>query len=838
MRTRLLLTTALLLVPTVAQASCGFGSSIAGGQCRGYILQGTTSFPVPSDFTSTNSFEAIGPGGTGATSTGGTTAASGGSGQGGGYGRVKNVASGASGYGTAGSTSLTVQVGAHNTTNPTFVENASSSVIAQGDYGASGSGVTGGAHSQTNTGADLTKTGGAGANGVSSGVSAEGGPGGGGAGGPGGNGAAGTATATAGAAGGSAAAGGSSGAAGSGSNGGAGGNDTTSANGGTGGTTGNHNGGNGTPAATVGGAGGGGGFSAGAGVAGTGGTGASGEDWDSTHGSGGGGGGGGASAILADAGLGGPAGCFGGGGGGAGSDKVSGGSGAAGGAGCDGIIVVTYTPVNTGFKHSFGTVFGFANVTTPPIPPPSNYQIVAGGGMAATIEVSGYEQSQTSFPLYITCNGVTSIEAVDWNGNLQGTNGTTAPISGEVASPNAANIQYSIQPAGGGGPVTQFTFNGSAALFTVAGGGTAFSDPLTGTWTAGAYQMRDLKTVAATNNKFMNGTYNAGNAGATPLLTNYRTTPGGSQLLNTTAMNATGGTNITPQGTQPPMMLLGLTPNNCHSFLVVGDSHPFGGPNDWADAYGRYGWAQQGFASDPTQAASYVPWANWADPGDWLHDLVLWNTIRLGLGAPYSKNVLIYAMPHDIQGQETVAQVEADLKTIWADYKAYGLHVYQALNPPQTTDSVDTSPVFGTYTNQEYVGGWVDPADSPCTHCNANHPVGSYPCASTATSQVCDYTAATVDAFVKASVGTLIDGYYDPKAAWGGGASGWPWLYAAGTDCPLDPYAPSSIQTAQPAGTCSVVGTHPNANANRLGAVMLYNLLQGTPEGGSTWTIN
>ena len=484
---RYLLAAFFLCVAHPAFASCGFGSAISGGQCRGYIAQGTPTFPVPSDFTTTNTIEAIGPGGDGAASTGGTTAASGGSGQGGGYsGKITlSAGSGAGGYGTPGVTSLTVQVGAHNTTNPTFLKDATGAIVAQGDYGASGSGITGGAHSQTNTGG-TTRIGGAGANGVSSGASAEGGPGGGGAGGPGGVGAAGTATSAAGAAGGSAAAGGSSGAAGSGSNGGNGGNDTTSANGGAGGTTGNHNGGNGTAVASVGGAGGGGGFSAGAGVAGTGGAGASGEDWDSTHGTGGGAGGGGASAIIGDAGPGGQAGCYGGGGGGAGSDKVSGGSGASGGIGCNGIIVVTYTPPAAGFQHSYGTIARLIHNTISPIPPPSNYQIVAGGGLAPTIEVNGYEQSQSSAPVYIACNGVTSLEAVDWNGNLQGTNGTTSPISGEVSSPNSNSIQYSIQPAGGGGPVTQFTYGGSTALFSVSGGAVTFSDPLTGTWTAGA----------------------------------------------------------------------------------------------------------------------------------------------------------------------------------------------------------------------------------------------------------------------------------------------------------------------------------------------------------------
>ena len=352
----------LVCVGTPAFAACGFGSAIGGGKCQGYIAQGTTTFAVPSDFSAVNSFIAIGPGGDGAASTGGTTAAGGAGGQGGCYAKVSNVAAGASGYGTAGSTTLTVQVGAHNTTNATFVENASSSVIVEGDYGASASTVTGGAYAQTNcAGAAGTQLGGVGGNSASSAANPVGGGAGGGAGGPGGAGGSGAAaigTGPKGGQGGGAAAGGSNGSAGSNATGGNGGNDTTGGNGGAGGTVGTKPGGNGVAAASVGGAGAGGGFQATSGPSGTGGIGASGEDWDSTHGTGGGGGGGGGSAVLADAAAGGAGGCYGGGGGGGGSDFVSGGSGAAAGAGCNGIIEVTYTQAGYNATWAFGEIFG------------------------------------------------------------------------------------------------------------------------------------------------------------------------------------------------------------------------------------------------------------------------------------------------------------------------------------------------------------------------------------------------------------------------------------------------------------------------------------------------
>lgn len=53
----------LFLSNSIPAYACGFGSPIAGGQCRGIITGATTSFTLPSDWTSANSIEAIGGGG-------------------------------------------------------------------------------------------------------------------------------------------------------------------------------------------------------------------------------------------------------------------------------------------------------------------------------------------------------------------------------------------------------------------------------------------------------------------------------------------------------------------------------------------------------------------------------------------------------------------------------------------------------------------------------------------------------------------------------------------------------------------------------------------------------
>src|SRR5271170_4975440 len=76
-------------IPSFAYA-CGFGSSIAGGQCRGYLTSTTTtSWTVPSDWNAaSNTIECVGPGGNGGADTYEEGTAGG---QGGGYGEVTNV---------------------------------------------------------------------------------------------------------------------------------------------------------------------------------------------------------------------------------------------------------------------------------------------------------------------------------------------------------------------------------------------------------------------------------------------------------------------------------------------------------------------------------------------------------------------------------------------------------------------------------------------------------------------------------------------------------------------------------------------------------------------------
>src|SRR3989344_4469839 len=48
------------------KGTCGFGSDIGSSQCRGTITtQGTSTWPVPADWSSTNKIEVIGGGGAG-----------------------------------------------------------------------------------------------------------------------------------------------------------------------------------------------------------------------------------------------------------------------------------------------------------------------------------------------------------------------------------------------------------------------------------------------------------------------------------------------------------------------------------------------------------------------------------------------------------------------------------------------------------------------------------------------------------------------------------------------------------------------------------------------------
>src|SRR3990167_5789290 len=81
--------TSVSFYPETAHAiTCGFGSDIGGGECRGFITSGTT-FAVPSDWNSnSNTVETIGGGGSGNNVSNGQGGAGGG---GGGYSKKTNV---------------------------------------------------------------------------------------------------------------------------------------------------------------------------------------------------------------------------------------------------------------------------------------------------------------------------------------------------------------------------------------------------------------------------------------------------------------------------------------------------------------------------------------------------------------------------------------------------------------------------------------------------------------------------------------------------------------------------------------------------------------------------
>ena len=296
-----------------------------------FIISGT-SWTVPSDWSNTNTIEAIGGGGGGGTPNSNSFSGSGGGG--GGYSKVGNL-SGLSG-------SLTVQVGGGGGPDASGGDTwfngqtlGTSSVGAKGG-GAGDVGGHGGSGGDAASGIAPGGTKFSGGSGGSVPFAPWTGGGGGGAAGPNGDGAPGGANngLADGAGGGGGNGGGSAGAAPSGSSGGTGGN----GNNGTGGGAGDTGSGAGNGTAGAGGGGGGGSYQ----TSDYGGNGAGGSEFDVSHGSGGGGGGGGGSNGTA-AGNGGTGANYGGGGGGGGYPQ-SGTAWGAGGTGGNGVIVVTYTP--------------------------------------------------------------------------------------------------------------------------------------------------------------------------------------------------------------------------------------------------------------------------------------------------------------------------------------------------------------------------------------------------------------------------------------------------------------------------------------------------------------
>lgn len=289
-----------LNVQYASAVTCGFGSEIAGGQCRGYLTTtGANTWTVPSDWSSTNTIETIGGGASGAAVDRVDSAGGGG---GGAYSKITNLTLTPSssvdytvGIGGAAVAAHTAQLDGNSGGDTWFngATLAASSVGAKGGtkgtHGAIGTG--GGAGGLAADGVGTTKnSGGNGAPSISPPFVAGGG---GGAAGPNGNGNNAPTDGT--------------------SNGGSGDN-------GSGGSAGSGN----------------------PGAGGAAGNGGNGTEWDASHGSGGGGGGSGYTESSSP--TGGSGGNYGAGGG---SADAGGNIGATSGAGIQGIIVITYTPAVT-----------------------------------------------------------------------------------------------------------------------------------------------------------------------------------------------------------------------------------------------------------------------------------------------------------------------------------------------------------------------------------------------------------------------------------------------------------------------------------------------------------
>lgn len=318
------------------------GKSAGRGQKVVFIKSGTT-WAVPSDFSPTNTFEALGAGGNGGNGVANTSSgASGGSAT---YSSVSNISL------TPGST-IVVQIGVggggNAVGNDTFAKNNAGTAFIDATSGGNASGVTsGGAPNNVRPIGTTINLGVSGLAGIA--AATRGGRGGAGSAGPTGVGIqSGSPGAQPSGSGGSGANGGTAGAVGTATVGGLGGNaDSVGSGGGAGATS--------SADAVAGSNGGGGGGGCVTGAHTNGANGGQQSIWTQTSngetaGPGGGGGGGGAATT---AGNGGNAGGYGGAGAGGGNSTTTGGT---GGTGSNGIIVVTYTPVaNVSLTSAQGT---------------------------------------------------------------------------------------------------------------------------------------------------------------------------------------------------------------------------------------------------------------------------------------------------------------------------------------------------------------------------------------------------------------------------------------------------------------------------------------------------
>jgi len=399
-----------------------------------------------------------------------------------------------------------------------------------------------------------------------------------------------------------------------------------------------------------------------------------------------------------------------------------------------------------------GSVWGAASL--PPANVPPGQEIVANRGMLSWFSNSAgggsTNYTRGEYRQKLIFGPAASSDIRICYGNYYSNGGP-----GEVAGLNAITVEGGIELAS---PVTTVMAAWSGAkTITIQPGTQVCSDPIPIDMPAnGTAWLRTGVTVSSgqfwpTANYFFSG---AGDA-------YYESTSATSQIGNTGSMTLPSGGVQSPTSTGFPVTaILGTPKTKIRSGIIIGDSISIG-VADGSDGNGNYGFISRSFANNN------IPYAKLGRQSETIQSEAGAAGYLRRLYFRHATVAVTNAATNDIPTGRTLAQLQADLTTLWMSLKARNLKIYHVLVFPRTT-STDS---YATPGNQSYYSAAYAPGG----------------------------VKDQLNTWIKTQVGILIDGYFDPAPYIEDAANPGKWATVAS---PAAQYTPTGAMTTD--------GTHPN----------------------------
>lgn len=277
--------------------------------------------------------------------------------------------------------------------------------------------------------------------------------------------------------------------------------------------------------------------------------------------------------------------------------------------------------------------------------------------------------------------------------NLQFVYGNYAILAaggGETANPNDLTIESALETTVS--PVQSFRmlFRGANTSLLPAGAAALVTDPLGPPLpNGGLFYSRTGLTVPAGQ------VWPEGYLRLNTAETAVESTNAASQIMNFGALSSTGG--VIGAGGFYPLAILGEPVTPFPAALVYGDSLANGLGDTAFDIDNNQGSVLRALA------ALNIPFIAQTRNSDNARYALPTNAFRKRSLWRYCTHMVGNFGTNDIRAGQTLAQIQANHLTIWAEARAYGLRIYQVLIYPRTTSTDNT---WSNAANQGYQSGF------------------------------------------------------------------------------------------------------------------------------------